>query len=274
MKVIAGGVLSVVLGVAMLPAVLAGGDEVPPLPCGAGSADVQTILATIRTVESGGNYRAQARGSTASGAYQFIDGTWNGYGGYTRAADAPPAVQDAKAAAMVLDDLERFGDISAVPVIWYIGHLPAAGSAAWDTVPYRSAGNVLTPRQYQARWLRELARQQATPGGAPPSSDGPDCSGTEPSPQRSVTGESRQANRDVRALGAQSSAANVKLKLYTTSRNVGTTRAAEIALASNSGATRMPRTSFWVCCEMSPMYASVWATASRVARTAFTSITT
>ena len=37
-----------------------------------------------------------------------------------------------------------------VPVFWYIGHAPTAEE--WDTVPPVGA-NVLTPREYQARWL-------------------------------------------------------------------------------------------------------------------------
>lgn len=35
--------------------------------------------------------------SSASGKWQFVRGTWNGYGGYRNAADAPESVQDAKA---------------------------------------------------------------------------------------------------------------------------------------------------------------------------------
>ena len=52
------------------------------------------ILLTIRTLESGGNYQAinrgDGQGDIASGAYQFVTSTWNNYGGYQRAADAPP----------------------------------------------------------------------------------------------------------------------------------------------------------------------------------------
>jgi len=47
--------------------------------------------------ESGGDYKAENPTSTASGKYQFLDGTWGGYGGYAHASDAPPAVQDARA---------------------------------------------------------------------------------------------------------------------------------------------------------------------------------
>lgn len=35
--------------------------------------------------------------SSASGKWQFVRGTWAGFGGYLNAADAPEAVQDAKA---------------------------------------------------------------------------------------------------------------------------------------------------------------------------------
>ena len=121
------------------------------------------ILATIRHMESGGNYTVQAGGSTASGAYGFLDSSWGGYGGYARAKDAPPAVQDAKAAEWAVYILERNGgDVSTIPVSWYIGHVPVG--AEWDTVPKPEAGNRITPREYQRRWLNKYAELLGNPG--------------------------------------------------------------------------------------------------------------
>jgi len=134
-------------------------------------ADLAVILATIRYMESGGNYTVEARGSTASGAYGFLDSSWGGYGGYARAKDAPPAVQDAKAAELVAQILARNGgDVSTVPVTWYIGHVPVGDE--WDTVPKPEAGNRITPREYQRRWMNRyrelLGRPDAwTPAAVP-----------------------------------------------------------------------------------------------------------
>jgi len=43
--------------------------------------------------ESGGNWTAQNRSSTASGGYQYLDSTWAGHRGYVKARHAPPWVQ-------------------------------------------------------------------------------------------------------------------------------------------------------------------------------------
>ncbi len=139
---------SVLVGVVLLPVLLANGDPSPMAICDQRAGSTDTVLATIRTLESGGNYRAQSRGSTASGAYQFLDSAWAGYGGYTHAKDAPPEVQDAKATenvTKILDDHD--GDVTTVPVVWYIGHVPAAASSEWDVVPFSGAGNRLTPHR-------------------------------------------------------------------------------------------------------------------------------
>lgn len=51
------------------------------------------IAACIAKYESGGNPRAQNPSSTASGLFQFVNGTWNHFGGYARAMYAPISVQ-------------------------------------------------------------------------------------------------------------------------------------------------------------------------------------
>lgn len=63
----------------------------------ASEASLPTVLKTIRQCESKGDYQAQNAYSSASGAFQIVTGTWNGYGGYIEAKMAPKHVQDAKA---------------------------------------------------------------------------------------------------------------------------------------------------------------------------------
>lgn len=51
----------------------------------------------IKSCESGGDYRATNPRSGASGAYQFLDSTWNGRYGFVHARDASREQQDAAA---------------------------------------------------------------------------------------------------------------------------------------------------------------------------------
>lgn len=186
--------VSLLLGLVLCPVLLTSGDPPPPAVCGVAAGPTSVILATIRTMESGGDYQARAVGSSASGAYQIIDGTWFGFGGYARASDAPPEVQDAKAAEMVNLVLGKHdGDLSAVPVVWYIGRVPAFDSPDWDTVPLPQVGNTLTPREYQTRWLakyRELLAESpsgqtgSNPAGEPTPAPG-SCFGGSVTPTES-----------------------------------------------------------------------------------------
>lgn len=154
MKLLLVPAAGLIVGLLAFPALFAIGDTPAVTQCGAAGGPVEVVLATIRTLESGGDYTARASGSTASGAYQFLDSSWAGYGGYPRAWQAPPTFQDTKAAENVHSILDAHGgDVAAVPVVWYIGHVPADTSAEWDRVPAPQAGNRLTPRQYQTRWL-------------------------------------------------------------------------------------------------------------------------
>lgn len=63
--------------------------------------DRSALRACIIQHESGGSYTIKNPGSTASGLGQWLGdekhpGTWNHYGGYWRAMDAPPGVQEAR----------------------------------------------------------------------------------------------------------------------------------------------------------------------------------
>lgn len=160
MKLIAAPVAALVASLLALPVLLATGDA-EPVGCD-GSAQLDAALVTVRTLESDGDYTARASGSSASGAYQFIDTTWAGYGGYPQAWQAPVTVQDAKAVEHLNGILDAHGgDVAVVPVVWYLGHLPAPGSGEWDTIPSHGDGNRLSPGEYQARWLAEYDRQLA-----------------------------------------------------------------------------------------------------------------
>jgi NlpC/P60 family len=130
----------------------------PPSPDGTGAVSIDIILATIRQLESNNTYTARAAKGTASGAYQFVDGTWNNYSGYPQAWIAPPNVQDERARLLVEPLLRKWG-LSGIPIGWYY---PAAlGDPSWlDRVPHPEYGNKLTIREYQTKWLdtyRQLA---------------------------------------------------------------------------------------------------------------------
>jgi len=138
---------------------------------------VETILATIRQKESSNDYgadvmkdaaaqeRAKKSGfakASASGAYQFTDGTWqrltkqyNIGTQYDRAVKAPPAVQDMIAAAYVNEILiATNGDVSKVPVAWYTGNIRGELSAQ-----QLAMNKGLTAEKYQADWLSMYGKQ-------------------------------------------------------------------------------------------------------------------
>lgn len=70
----------------------------PGGPAQAATGMPPDVRAAIIACESGGNPTAQNTESTASGLYQFLNGTWRHYGGTTaRAKDAPVTEQHAVA---------------------------------------------------------------------------------------------------------------------------------------------------------------------------------
>jgi hypothetical protein len=144
--------------------------SLPPTPDGP-PVTLANVLLTIRTKESDGNYTAQADKGSASGAYQFTDGTWANFRGYRRALHAPPEVQDEKAALHVAGFLARYG-LQGVPVGWY--YPTALTDPSWmDRVPNPEYGNRLTVREYQTQWLELYAR---IAGGLPTDLTAGECS--------------------------------------------------------------------------------------------------
>lgn len=118
-------------------------DSFPGNPMGVnGSSASQTspnlarFLAAIRAVESGGNYAAVNKEATpwgtAKGGYQYLDSTWNNYGGYPSADLAPPEIQDQRAT----EDFERYyskyGSWDTVAAIHFSGE-----GGDWDSSEVR-----------------------------------------------------------------------------------------------------------------------------------------
>jgi hypothetical protein len=132
-------------------------ENLPSIP-----ADVEKILATIRTRESGGNYGIPhpngMPSQTASGAYAFTNDSWRGLTKkynigteYSSAYLAPPPIQDAVAAKYVEEILQKAGgDVSKVPLAWYTGNIQGKMSAKALAI-----NNGMTPQAYQAKWMAD-----------------------------------------------------------------------------------------------------------------------
>lgn len=117
--------------------------------------EIARALATIRAMESGGNYTARNPSSSASGAYQFLASTWANYGGYPAAWLAPKSVQDAKAMANVLAILAKYGGVlEAIPAAWYTGSYRGHGHLDYNP---GGKGNRLSVQEYVNRWLAKYA---------------------------------------------------------------------------------------------------------------------
>jgi len=147
---------------ALLPDVDYGGHAAatPDLPDAAPAADAGSapdaggltqdqVIYGIKMQESHGDYHAENPTSTASGAYQYIDGTWDGYGGYSHASDAPPAVQDQKMEADTKAAHDKLGDWERVIASHFAGEDGQQGPKSdWDKVPGFASNHNPSIRDY------------------------------------------------------------------------------------------------------------------------------
>jgi hypothetical protein len=116
-------------------------------------SNTQTLLTNLlKSKESGSNYQAVNPKSSASGAYQYTDSTWNGYGGYRKAALAPAAVQDAKFAQDIAHRLAAYGNDPYKAIVAH--YLPALADQPnkW-AAPFKVGGRVVQPALNYLRYV-------------------------------------------------------------------------------------------------------------------------
>lgn len=118
----------------------------------------------IVACESGGNPTAQNRTSSASGLYQFIDGTWAAYGGREfapRAKDATPAQQRIVAdRAFAAEGLSPW---NASRSCW-AGKTGSAKAPAAKTPKAKAAPKAKVVEQAQSRKAKKAARAASGSG--------------------------------------------------------------------------------------------------------------
>ena len=123
------------------------------------------FLQVLAYQESRGNPTIGAGGSSASGKYQYVSGTWKARaslygpaGQYTSAGQAPEEVQDAVAYIEYTQVFNSLGgDFAKLAINHY---LPAAltDPTRMDVVPNPEAGNKYTPREYGNMMLENMQK--------------------------------------------------------------------------------------------------------------------
>lgn len=116
-------------------------------------SNLQSLLTNVlRAKESSGNYQAINPKSSASGAYQYTDGTWNGYGGYPKAALAPAEVQDRRFSQDVADRLSKFSNDPYKAIVAH--YLPALANQPdkWSK-PFKVNGRPVQPALNYLRYV-------------------------------------------------------------------------------------------------------------------------
>jgi hypothetical protein len=124
----------------------------PTRPDDSSAGMAKTLTKIIKARESTDNYQAVNPKSSASGAYQYTDSTWNNYGGYPKAALAPPAVQDQRFREDIVHRLATYdGDPYKAIAAHYLPAL-ANDPTKWDK-PFSVHGKAVKPVLSYVRYV-------------------------------------------------------------------------------------------------------------------------
>jgi hypothetical protein len=114
--------------------------SIPSISGGSVDQQLERFLAGLRQHESGNRNVPNSGGhSSASGYYQYINSTWNNYGGYARAIDAPFEVQHARAKQDALRAYNKFGNWADVAMNHFYPAF-AGKPELWHMIPGAERG--------------------------------------------------------------------------------------------------------------------------------------
>jgi LAS superfamily LD-carboxypeptidase LdcB len=192
----------------------------------AGGDQMSNLMAALRQQESGsvqGDYKAQNPESSASGAYQFLDGTWKeaaaraGVGGeYERAMDAPKDIQDQVAQSHANYLLKQAnGDVNQLSVMWHGGVTRADPSRVNEKdEEYRAQFNEKYQQIAQQRGSQEPAAMQTNASSPNTSTDFKEFLAKREQPGVDAEGLNPDfANRLMKAIQAAEQATGEKVML-------------------------------------------------------------
>ncbi|MEU9866737.1 hypothetical protein AB0C87_02685 [Actinomadura sp. NPDC048021] len=143
-----------------------GSNHVAP-PDGDFSHQLGWFLWALRMQESNGVYdrNAGTNQSTACGAYQYITSTWNNYGGYARACQAPPSVQDRRAKEDIIRMWNKYHMWQPIAVDHFTGSW-GPSPEKWDQCPGACDFNPTAWKYVDGVMTKMRAAAQAHPAGS------------------------------------------------------------------------------------------------------------
>lgn len=144
----------------------------PAPPTGDLAHQAGWFLYALRMHESNGNYTDKNPDTGACGAYQYLTSTWNNYGGYPTACDAPPSVQDARKTSDVLSAWAKYHSWQEVTMSHYYP-VWATTPAQWVNSPTAGKYHNPTGWAYVDDVMTRMAAAAATPATGSPIASGP-----------------------------------------------------------------------------------------------------